>query len=466
MTVLTGTIQGDPARELTENARLLQDQGDLRGAAEAYLAAYRQSPSGFRASRYLHCARKASPEAARLAAAFGLEALVAWPEEVWVQREAVWAHYDGFLKGLSADRASLAPEICRKGLDAARWIIKSTAEDLPLRLAVFAGARAAKALGHWHDVAELLTVLKPERLSDQPQAHAGKRLPSDRERWYVMRARALLETRRLDEALQVATAGSQAFSGSDSLARLKALAHMALGNLEQARALLETLDRRHPPQWYVKADLARLMMRQGDSASALALLCEAALLPGDAKGRIGVFEDLATLLEPREIWHACLDHLMLAWAIAITECWEHRRARCQERHEDFWSRHGDRLAQAGLDQAFEPPPFQQLLARCLTFWQIQVDELRPRQRGRIKAWNPEREFGFIELAGSPDLFFLGRNFRSRERRPEVGMPVEFEVKSSYDRKKERDSQMAVSVRPFSPPAKQVRKPIDIDSLPY
>ncbi|MBM3269819.1 MAG: cold shock domain-containing protein [Candidatus Sericytochromatia bacterium] len=453
----------DPARSLTDEARRLQDQGRLAEAARLYLEAYRASPSSFRASRHLHCARKVSAASARSALEFAREAAEAWPEDIWVQREAVWVHYDAYLKGFDAAGGKAQPEECRQAIKTARWMLEATREELPVRLAAFGGAKAAKALGAWDEVLDLLDRMSAEGLSGEPNNANGKRLPSDRERWYTMRARALFELRRYDDALAVASEGAAACGGGEGLPRLQALSYMALGDLEPARSLLEQIDRRCAPQWYVKADLARIRMRQGDVKGALALACEAALLPGDAKGRIGMFEEMAEMLSTLGSQDGAACHLGLALAIAESEGWERRRERCARKLDDLFLVHGETLAESALSIDTAAQPLGAALNRCGGIWRDQLSTLRPRRAGRIKAWNAEREFGFITATDGTDLYFQGRNFRAMGRSPEVGMAVEFEVRSSYDHKKQRDSQVAVDIRPAAP---SPRKPVEPDDLPY
>ncbi len=57
------------------------------------------------------------------------------------------------------------------------------------------------------------------------------------------------------------------------------------------------------------------------------------------------------------------------------------------------------------------------------------------QVGRLKAWNDERGFGFIEPArGGDDIFVHIKSFRDRSRRPVVNQILKFEIESGKDGK--------------------------------
>lgn len=59
-----------------------------------------------------------------------------------------------------------------------------------------------------------------------------------------------------------------------------------------------------------------------------------------------------------------------------------------------------------------------------------------RFEGRLKSWNDARGFGFIEpRLGGQDIFVHIKSFDGRPCRPEVGLPVSFEVELNSEGKK-------------------------------
>ena len=67
-----------------------------------------------------------------------------------------------------------------------------------------------------------------------------------------------------------------------------------------------------------------------------------------------------------------------------------------------------------------------------------ADRFRGEMRidGRIKSWNDDRGFGFIEPThGGQEIFFHVKAFRGRGERPKVGQFVSFEVETGPEGKK-------------------------------
>ena len=59
-----------------------------------------------------------------------------------------------------------------------------------------------------------------------------------------------------------------------------------------------------------------------------------------------------------------------------------------------------------------------------------------RFEGNLKSWNDERGFGFIETRhGGQDIFVHIKSFDDRPRKPEIGLPVSFEVELNPEGKK-------------------------------
>lgn len=59
-----------------------------------------------------------------------------------------------------------------------------------------------------------------------------------------------------------------------------------------------------------------------------------------------------------------------------------------------------------------------------------------RFEGNLKSWNDERGFGFIEPRhGGQEIFVHIKSFDGRPHRPEIGLPVSFEVELNSEGKK-------------------------------
>ena len=74
-----------------------------------------------------------------------------------------------------------------------------------------------------------------------------------------------------------------------------------------------------------------------------------------------------------------------------------------------------------------------------------------RETGVVKAWNPERGFGFVQRDGAPDLFLHIKAFPRGAADPAVGDEVTFEVEVQPDGRAPRRSGPARRGRPYVPP---------------
>jgi uncharacterized membrane protein YsdA (DUF1294 family)/cold shock CspA family protein len=75
-----------------------------------------------------------------------------------------------------------------------------------------------------------------------------------------------------------------------------------------------------------------------------------------------------------------------------------------------------------------------------------------RESGVVKAWNPERGFGFIQRDGAPDLFLHVKAFPRGTGDPNVGDVVTFEVELQPDGKP-RAAQARHAGEPYVPPVR-------------
>jgi len=75
-----------------------------------------------------------------------------------------------------------------------------------------------------------------------------------------------------------------------------------------------------------------------------------------------------------------------------------------------------------------------------------------RETGVVKAWNPDRGFGFVQRDGAPDLFLHIKAFPRGAGDPAVGDEVTFEVEVQPDGKA-RAAQARQASEPYLPPVR-------------
>jgi uncharacterized membrane protein YsdA (DUF1294 family)/cold shock CspA family protein len=75
-----------------------------------------------------------------------------------------------------------------------------------------------------------------------------------------------------------------------------------------------------------------------------------------------------------------------------------------------------------------------------------------RETGVVKAWNPDRGFGFVQRDGAPDLFLHIKAFPRGAAEPAVGDEITFEVEVQPDGKP-RAAQARLAEEPYVPPVR-------------
>ncbi|MEQ1737513.1 MAG: DUF1294 domain-containing protein, partial [Rhodoglobus sp.] len=75
-----------------------------------------------------------------------------------------------------------------------------------------------------------------------------------------------------------------------------------------------------------------------------------------------------------------------------------------------------------------------------------------RESGVVKAWNPDRGFGFVTRDGAPDLFLHIKAFPRGASDPSIGDEVTFEVEVQPDGK-ERAAQARLADETYVPPVR-------------
>lgn len=94
-----------------------------------------------------------------------------------------------------------------------------------------------------------------------------------------------------------------------------------------------------------------------------------------------------------------------------------------------------------------------------------------RIEGKIKKWNDDRGFGFIEpVNGAPEIFFHIKAYYARGKRPEIGEQVVFDVEIKRDGKRHASMVHPVSQQPGKVVSKTGRRsnrwqPIKLFAVP-
>jgi tetratricopeptide (TPR) repeat protein/cold shock CspA family protein len=405
-------------------------------AAELFDRIWQAGPDDYIISSYIRCLRKVG----RLddAETIGRDGLNRKPQDQFIRRELGWVIYDKYLKPAKED----------SDLDAitkiAYEIIGLHSDELLLTRTVLAVIKVAKDQNNvrWRVVLEWADKINPQMLDAQAKEYNGKRVMSDRETFYIGRTRALLETDRHQEAINQAQEGLQEFPRSFFLARYDALAHAAMSNIDYAVEKMRQLQRHPRCDWYATAELANLEHQLGNNDEAYRLMCSALnTTRQSAEYKIGYFVTLACIAMALGKTLVAAAHLKLARVIRARKEWSTPSELLQAEkvlHE---------ISDQPEGSDFSMPDNENDLVRfCQKLWIEGSSNPQERIQGVILSpRTPGDGFTFIKPShGGEKIFVHARNL---PRNYHEGMTVDFAVKPSFDKKRNRESVEAVDVRP-------------------
>ena len=442
-------------RELSDEARRLENEGQFAQAAELYKQSYDLYPASFVTSHYITCLRKAGKST--VAVEFGRRLPKQTRDDKFVHTSLGWAIYDVYFKNtehIEDDDSGVSRHEIQSNSGfseiqrVANYVIDNCtiADDFHYTLltqTLFAFAKIAKQRGKLQERYDIACKLNPEQLSDKPKELNGNKQPSDHQRWLYLMASSLLELKRYDECLDFASRGIDKYPNDKLFYWWQARAKVGLRKMEEALSDLERIDVRFPKEWYIQRDIADGYMQLEKYDEAWGWFCKAASSPGDTKGRYKMVEQMSALLERLGRWQEAYDHLQLAQTMAEREHWDRPAEVLRGQLIQFRKRHAEHIAFSdNTSTETLPNPYP----RCKALWQETIRTSRPRLKGYIKKIDTEKEFGFIK-SDNDDFHF---RFRDMPRKVQLveGMEVEFEVEKSYDQKKQRDSFKAVNIRPM------------------
>jgi tetratricopeptide (TPR) repeat protein len=414
-----------------QDADALRTNGKYLEACEQFAQLWQQSPNPMIGWRYAFCLRKTNrlEEAERVAR----EALEKYPEDKYTKAELGWILYEKELRPASEQND------LRRTVEIANQILALNSEKFALTRVVLFVMRVAKERSDWKVLLEWADRLSPEDLNDQERTIEGKRGMSERETWYINRARALLELQRWDEARRFAQEGLAKFPESIFLRRTAALALARSGDLEGGIAEMRALLSHPRADWYIKAELAEMEYQAHNFQESYRLICEAMLATRQSgEYKVGYFVTLAQIALALNKIDVAAAHITLAKKIRIGKGWKIP--------PDLTRTEYDVLRASHQKWPDLPQDVRQLEQLCRRYWQEGKDEGLQFYRGTVQQYPEGRAFAYIKRDdGGDDVFVLIRDLPKECRQP--GSRVEFALKASFDKKKQRESVQATNIRP-------------------
>ncbi|MFO7749739.1 MAG: hypothetical protein R6V54_06560, partial [Desulfobacteraceae bacterium] len=153
-------------QDLSRQAKQFYEEERYEEAGKLYHQLWDEREDAFSGGRYACCLRKCGyPDYALTVAR---EVAQEHPDDIYVQREVVWALYDAEFKP-AKERSDLGA-LMRTGQD----ILNLTDEELPTRLVSFAVVSLAKDKLRWDVVSAWCDRLDPSQLSTERREMGGR----------------------------------------------------------------------------------------------------------------------------------------------------------------------------------------------------------------------------------------------------------------------------------------------------
>lgn len=386
--------------------------------------------------RYAQCMRKSG--FTELALGLLIELEQAYPEHLEVRNELVWGLYEGRLVPAKEQGD------CSAIVEAGRAMVTAEATGVALKLAVFAVMGAAKSRGQWKLVSNWCDLLEPNELDSKARVTKHGSIPSDRERWYFAKLKALVNQEEWHIARRVAEVACTDFPENANFLRWKASSLAGMGQLSEAIELLEGL--RPRIAWYALADMARYSLELEDVEGSWMLAQEAAVAVGQDSAKVNLWELMSRSSLALGMADAAMHHAGMMEALRRENGWPLRPS-----HQDLIQRV---LAENGLDTLPQRASREWKLA-CREHWQNRstgavTTEFRQVQgqpgEGRVVSWDESRTFAFIApIGGGEQVFVVSQDLPLEARRN--GARVRYQTIRHFDKRRNRDSLRAVQVEP-------------------
>ncbi len=405
-------------------------------AAKAFKEVWDQTGDPQAGWRYAHCLRRSGYH--DLAINVLTELNEFYPDDQDIREEFVWSIYEGRL--LSAKNQADNRGI----IDAAREMVAAGAEGRSLKLAVFSVVSAAKTKGHWNLISAWCDLLDPQDLDTTTRGAGKGTIPSDRERWYFAKLKALVCSEEWHTARELAEVARNEFPSNQSFLRWHANSLAGVGHLVEAVDLLETLRPRIP--WYALHDISKYCLEIEEDERAWPVAQEGARCPGPDSAKVNLWELMARLSLALGMGDCALSHVGLMEAVRRDENWPLRPS------------HQELINTVVLNCDLKSLPSRETKEwkrLCRGHWGGQSVEIEKLQKpdpgsrpktGKIVGWDVERTFAFIQPSqGGEQVFFLAKD--APQNALSNGTKVNYRTIKHFDKRKNRESLRAVDIVP-------------------
>ncbi len=278
--------------------------------------------------------------------------------------------------------------------------------------------------------------LKTDCFSFQDKKGKTREKSSDKEKYYSLRTKALEKNKNYKECLGLSNEALSVLTNFHHdndiwLMRRAALCKGFLGQKEDAiEELKKILSRKK--DWFIQHEVAKLYFDFKKLEEAFQYAIAAALNYGEPEKKIELFCLLGEILQASNKIEEAKKHFTLAYQLRI---------------ENKWKIPPELRTKIGELQinVNDLPPSRQIYSELEKYWRSIKKTDSPRFRGRIKNILPNGISGFIVGENNINYYFRFKDFRGKKSDIAVGLSVEFSTEKSYDKKKNRESEMAVDI---------------------
>lgn len=290
----------------------------------------------------------------------------------------------------------------------------------------------AKKMQKWLDK------LDPEILSEESSEYKrddGKVVvySSSKEKWYTLKSKAAFELQMYQLCIDVSTKALSTLKvfNHDSdvwLKRRIALSYSKLGQLDEASNLMELIITSRK-EWFLYQELGDIYQQQGKSEEALDYYFKGLLKPGQDEFKINLIKKISDLI--RAEYPNQSNQLMdFVIKVKLKSGWK-----LDQTENGYYDEHQSEIDKTGYKTAREKI---YLIAEELSRKKM------VEYNGVISKILPNGTTGFIS-SNNKSYYFRFNEFRGREE-ISVGLKVLFYVEKSFDKVKNKESEIAVSIR--------------------
>lgn len=291
----------------------------------------------------------------------------------------------------------------------------------------------------WTEIESWLNLMDPDLLSKsvfQSKSSGGKMVEfaSEQEEWYSIMIRVKGGLNQPEEMLKLLGETNKRnirwhYQNDIWFKRKEAFAHRQLGNLKEAERLLHEILRKKQ-DWFIYSDLGDVLEPKPEKLEAYS---KAALAGGELKMKIDLFKRMADLIKGDKGYIETYQDLLLLMArIRLENGW----SLPEELEQQLEQEQIDLGSVNSAKEAFD---------KVLNFCKNTIGH-EEKFIGKVKLIHGNGLSGIIRGDNGKEYFFSMKTFSQKGINVVIGMPVQFGLIDSFDKKRQVATKMATDIR--------------------